>query len=71
MEVAWPLSEVELPVELPEVELPEVELPVVALLLYVDPVLVLRLVLLLVVPLDCCGGQTWPGGQGTALTGGR
>jgi hypothetical protein len=63
VEVAWPLSEVELPLVL----------PVVLLLLYVDPVLVLLLrELLSLVPVACCGGgQTWPGGQGAAPIGGR
>jgi hypothetical protein len=58
-----------------------VELPVVALLPLVvlpprvkDDPLVARLPLVLLpvlAPDDCCGGQAWPGGQGTAATGGR
>lgn len=56
------------------------ELPVVAVLLLVvlpllndDPVPVVLLLELLplLVPVACCGAQTWPGGQGTAATGGR
>ena len=41
-------------------------------LLYDDPVPVLLELLPLLVPVTCCcGGHTWPGGQGAAATGGR
>lgn len=44
---------------------------VLPLLRYDDPVPVLELLPLLVPVACCCGGQTWPGGQGAAATGGR
>ena len=60
-----------------EVPLSDVEellvLLLVLLLRYDDPVpVLLELLLPLLVPVACCvGGQTWPGGQGAAATGGR